>query len=116
MENIINEENIIRKNLFQSLPKWLRIILIPIGILIILSIITVIYWAILLIYKILKINRIIMEYVFKEDHYWTFVICLIMILISALLLSQFVFGLDPFGKFINSIIEKINEIKNNLIK
>lgn len=110
MENIINEENIIRKNLFQSLPKWLRIILI------ILSIITVIYWAILLIYKILKINRIIMEYVFKKDHYWTFVICLIMILISALLLSQFVFGLDPFGKFINSIIEKINEIKNNLIK
>ena len=110
MENIINEENIIRKNLFQSLPKWLRIILI------ILSIITVIYWAILLIYKILKINRIIMEYVFIEDHYWTFVICLIMILISALLLSQFVFGLDPFGKFINSIIEKINEIKNNLIK
>lgn len=99
-----------KTTLFSKLPKWLRIVII------ILSIITVIYWAILLIYKILKINRIIMEYVFKEDHYWTFVICLIMILISALLLSQFVFGLDPFGKFINSIIEKINEIKNNLIK
>lgn len=60
--------NVTKPSLFKSLPKPIRIALT------VLSIITVVFWLFFLIYQFLKLNRIIMAYVFEKEHYWTFVI------------------------------------------
>ena len=94
----------VKKHWYSGLPKWLK------AILLILSIITLIYWFGFMVYQILKGLRVIGAYIFEERNYWTFILCLILIAISALLLAQFYFNLNPFGKFIdwcNSLLDMI---------
>ena len=95
MEQIISVAT--KKTLFQRMPKPLKIILI------ILSIITIIYWVIFAIYNLLKLNRIVMAYIFDKSHYWTFVICLLMIGIAFIIYGQIEYNI--FGKLYNCINE-----------
>ena len=85
----------IKKHWYSGLPKWLK------AILLIISIVTVVYWFGFIVYQILKAIRCVGAYIFDKNHYWTFIICIFLIAISALLLAQFYFNLDPFGKFID---------------
>lgn len=85
----------IKKHWYSGLPKWLK------AVLLIISIITVVYWFGFMVYQILKGIRVIGAYIFEQRNYWTFILCLFLIVISALLIAQFYYGLDPFGKFID---------------
>ena len=96
-------EQVLKKHWYSGFPKWLK------AILLVISIITVIYWLGFLVYQILKAVRCVFAYIFEKEHYWTFIICLFLIFISALLVAQFYYGLDPFGKFlewVKSILDK----------
>lgn len=85
----------IKKHWYSGLPKWLKIVLL------ILSIITLVYWFGFMLYQILKGFRVIGAYIFEQRNYWTFILCVFLIIISALLIAQFYYNLNPFGKFIN---------------
>lgn len=98
---------LIRNSNMPTTIKWILYILLAI---------TMIYWIIILTYKILEYTRRFMSFVSEKRNWWTFIVCIFILLIGTFIVAQFVLGLDPFGKFINSIIEKINEIKNNLLK
>lgn len=98
---------LIRNSNMPAAIKWILYILLAI---------TMIYWIIILTYKILEYTRRFMSFVSEKRNWWTFICCIFILLIGTFIVAQFVLGLDPFGKFINSIIEKINEIKNNLLK
>lgn len=106
MEEVItNVVAATKQSWFSKLPKWLRIILL------ILSIVTVIYWLGFAIYKILEAVRIVMAYIFEKRNYWTFLICILILIVGSLLIAQFYFQLDPFGKLANWFIEKWNELR-----
>ena len=98
---------LIRNSNMPTAIKWILYILLAI---------TMIYLIIILTYKILEYTRRFMSFVSEKRNWWTFICCILILLIGTFIVAQFVLGLDPFGKFINSIIEKINEIKNNLLK
>lgn len=91
--------NVTKPSLFKSLPKPIRIALT------VLSIITVVFWLCKLIFLILKMNRIVMAYVFEKEHYWTFVICLLMIGLAFAIFYQVEY--NAFGKMFIKIKELI---------
>lgn len=83
-----------------QMPKWLKIILYT------LLTITLVYWLILFIYKFLELLRIVIHWCSDKRNWWTFVGCILILGVGSLLLAQFVFGLDPFGKLLNWVLEK----------
>ncbi len=83
--------------------KWLLYILLTI---------TIIYWIIIMAYKLLDLMRRFLHFVSDKKNWWTFVCCVGILLIGTFIVAQFVLGLDPFGKFINSIKEMIDNIRN----
>ena len=74
--------------------------------------ITIIYWIIIMAYKLLDLMRRFLHFVSDKKNWWTFVCCVCILLIGTFIVSQFVLGLDPVGKFINSIKEMIDNIRN----
>ena len=94
-----------RTPLFSRLPKWLRIVLI------VLSILTIVYWLGVVIYKILCGVRIFGEFIFNKRNYWTFLTCIAILLIGTLLVSQFALGLDPIGKAYQYILDQFNNLR-----
>lgn len=100
---IVNQ--VAKTNWFSSLPKWLR------SILIVISIVTVVYWVFFLIYITLSTIRKIGAFIFETRNYWTFLGCILILGIGALLLAQFYFNLDPFGKISEWVINTFNEIR-----
>lgn len=108
-ENIEIPIQIVKKPLAyrigDKLPKILRVIYY------ILLTITLVYWLYRLIGFLLKSIQKIGSFLFEKEHYYTFVFCLFILAIGTLLISQFVFGLDPFGKCINWIVEKWYDLK-----
>ena len=99
MYRLINNSNI------PKVIKWLLYILLTI---------TMIYWIIILSYRILEIIRRTVHFVSEKRNWWTFVCCIFILLIGTFLVAQFVLGLDPMGKFITSVNEMIDNIRNNL--
>ena len=63
-------------------------------------------------YKMLDLMRRFLHFVSDKKNWWTFVGCVCILLIGTFIVAQFVLGLDPFGKFINSIKEMIDNIRN----
>lgn len=94
--------NMVKATWFDKLPKPLRVILT------IISIITVVFWLCKLIFLILKMNRIVMAYIFDKDHYWTFVICLLMIGLAFAIFYQVEYNV--FGKLWNEIVIYVKEL------
>ena len=82
--------------------------------LIIASIITLVYWVIWLIIKILKAIQKVGAFIFEARNYWTFVGCIVVLLIGTLLVAQFLLGLDPIGKFIEFILDKFQWIRDTI--
>lgn len=109
MENEVIE-NVMRKSLFSKLPKWLKVILV------IISILTLVYWVSFIVIKILSAIRFILQEISKKEHWWFFVVTMLVVGIVALLLSQFVFGLDPFGKVISWCVSIFDKIKDPFIQ
>lgn len=90
---------VVKQHWYSNFPKWLKVILL------ILSLITVVYWVGLAIYKILSAIRCVGAFIFEKRNYWTFLCCILILVIGGLLLAQFYFGLDPFGKFVEWAVE-----------
>lgn len=103
----------LHKHWYSDLPKWLK------AILLIISLITVVYWVGFMIYKILCAIRVIGAFIFEKRNYWTFLGCILILGVGALLLAQFYFGLDPVGQFVKwvtSLWESLREAVSELIK
>ena len=103
---------IVKKHWYDKLPKWLKIILL------IISIITMVYWLCFMLYKILCGIRVIGAFIFEKRNYWTFLCCLLILIVGGLLLAQYYFNLNPFGAIIayfNGLIERLREYLGGLI-
>lgn len=87
-------------------PKWLKVILYA------LLTITCIYWVLLGAYKLLNMIRIILHWATHPSNFWTFVICILILVVGSLLVAQFFFNLDPFGKFIDWLVSLWNGFRN----
>lgn len=99
-------DTVVKKSLFSNLPKWLKIFLV------VLSIITMVYWIGYIVIKILALVRFILEQVSKKEHWWFFVIVILLVGIVALLLAQFVYDLNPFGNFFDWCEEIFDKARN----
>lgn len=102
----------IKKNWYNKLPKWLQ------SLLLIISLVTFVYWVGFLFYKILDAIRKIGAFIFDNRNYWTFLTCILILVVGALLLGQFYFNLDPFGKMadgFNNMVYGFREYIANLI-
>lgn len=96
---------LIWKSKIPRIIKWLLYILLTI---------TIIYWIIIMAYKLLDLMRRFLHFVSDKKNWWTFVCCVCILLIGTFIVAQFVLGLDPMGKFINSIKEMIDNIRNSI--
>lgn len=76
---------------------------------------TLVYLLFFMIYCALSIIQKVVSFLFDKRNYWTFVVCVLILLIGSLLIAQFVLGLNPFGKFIDYVIQIWENIKNGLI-
>lgn len=92
-----------------KLPLILKIILI------LLSIVTVVFWVFFLVYHIINLLRAVIHFLTEKKAFWVFIICIVICGIIGLLFAQFYFGLDPFGKAYNWLLDKINIIKQWLV-
>lgn len=90
---------------FSRLPKWLRVLLI------IASIITLVYWLGFIVYKTLSAIRVVGSFIFEKRNYWTFIGCIVILLIGTLVVAQFWLGLDPIGHLQDFVLEKFELIK-----
>ena len=103
------EEQIIKKlHWYDKFPRWLKIVLL------IVSIITMVYWLGFMVYKILCAIRVIGAFVFEKRNYWTFLCCLLILVLGGLLLAQYYFNLDPFGKIVEQISDLIQSIRDSI--
>lgn len=96
---------LIWKSKIPRIIKWLLYVLLTI---------TIIYWIIIMAYKLLDLMRRFLHFVSDKKNWWTFVCCVCILLIGTFIVAQFVLGLDPMGKFINSIKEMIDNIRNSI--
>ena len=99
------EEMVLKKHWYSNFPKWLK------AILLIVSIITLIYWIGFITYKILCAIRVFGAFIFEKRNYWTFLMCIFILVVGSLLIAQFALDLNPFGKLYEWILLKISEIR-----
>ena len=102
------EQEVIKKKIWNIMPKWLKIVLIT------LSIITVVFWLGFLLYWILEIFRKFLVLISDKKGFWIFIVLFIIFSITVLILMQFVWGLNPFGKLYDNLINLINNIRDML--
>ena len=105
-QQIINE---VKNSLFSRLPKWLRITLI------LLSIITMVYWLGFITYKVLSAIRVVGAFVFEKRNYWTFLVCILILVVGSLLVAQFYLDMNPFGEIYEWFIREITELRDSFI-
>lgn len=102
------------KRLYNSqLPKWLKLILY------ILITLTLIYLLCITLYKVLEISRVVIHWVSEKRNWWTFLVCILILLIGSFVIAQCVLGLDPLGAIGNYFIEQWHNLRNaiaNFIK
>lgn len=119
---------VVKKHWYSSYPKWLKIVLLVI------SIVTVVYWVGRLIAIILEAVRTIGELVFDwlskamawignnifgKDHFYTCICCLFIAIVACTLICEFVFDLGVFELIINwalDVWETFRQWCTNLIK
>jgi hypothetical protein len=93
------------RRFYDNLPKWAKVLVM------VLTILTLVWWVGLFIYKFLCLFRVIGEFIFDKRNYWTFLVCILILGIGSLLVAQFLLGLDPIGNVINWFIDRFNEIR-----
>lgn len=104
---IINEA---KRSIYHKLPKWAQFILK------VLSIITVVYWLGYLVYKLLSAIRSIGAFIFEARNYWTFLCCILILVVGTFIAAQCYLGLDPLGQVGNWFIDRWQDFKNILIE
>ena len=103
------EEQVIKKlHWYDKFPRWLKIVLF------IVSVITMVYWVCFMTYKILCAIRVIGAFVFEKRNYWTFLCCILILVLGGLLLAQYYFKLDPFGKIVEQVSNLFNQIRGSV--
>lgn len=85
---------------YSNFPKWVKVLLL------IVSLITMVYWVGFIIYKILSAIRSIGAFIFDKRNYWVFLTCILILVVGALLIAQFYFDLNPFGQFYEWLLEQ----------
>lgn len=94
---------------YNRLPSAIRFILL------VFSIITLVFWLGVFVYKIIDTARKLIHWLTDSRNWWTFVVCILILGIGILLASQFVFNLDPVGKVVNWFNETKDGVKEWLI-
>lgn len=67
---------------------------------------TLIYWLYRVITGVLEMIQRLGAFIFEKRNFYTFIVCLLILGVGVLLASQYVFGLDPFGKIVAWALEK----------
>ena len=65
-------------------------------------------------YKIICDIRVIGAFIFEKRNYWTFLCCILILVLGGLLLAQYYFKLDPFGKIVEQVSNLFNQIRGNI--
>ncbi len=107
MENIEMVEPL-RVSLFSRLPKWLRVTLF------ILSVVTVVFWATKLFYKVWGAIGTFLHFLTEKRNWWTYTFCIVLIIVGSLIVAQFFLELNPFGKAWNGVTEYVNNFIETL--
>lgn len=81
----------------------------------ILLVVTMVYLIGIFLYKFLEYLRIFLHWASDKRNWWTFIACVIFLIIGSLLIAQFSLDLNPFGRFLNWILEKWNDFKELLV-
>lgn len=89
-----------------NMPKFLKILIE------VLLTLTCVYWIGVLIYKILEGLRIFMHWTSDKRNWWTFLMCVAILVVGGLIIAQFFLGLDPFGKMWQGILNTFNNFRN----
>lgn len=99
--------------------RWLNKSEIPIFLKVIIKIILTIscvYMLGYLIYKILDIARGLVHWISKKEHFWLFMACILVTGITAFLLAEFCLGLEPYEKFIEWGMSKIQNFRDMIAR
>lgn len=88
-----------------KLLKWLINILLTI---------TCVYWLGYLVYLLLDSIRKFIHWTTEPHNWWTFLMCVMIVLVGSLIVAQFALGLDPIGKATIYITEKINSLRESI--
>lgn len=100
--------NVVKKSTWYArLPKWLRVLLL------IASIVTIFYWICFCVYWILKFIQIIGSFIFDKNHYWVFLITIILSTLTMLIIAQ-ICGFNPFGKMFDFFKDKFEWIRETI--
>jgi len=120
-------KTVVKTHWYSNLPKWLKVILL------ILSLVTVVYWVGRLIAIILEAVRQLGDLAFKglsiafnkvgsflfdEKKFYTYISCVVIAVIACVLVCEFVFDLGVFEKVANwalEIWERFKETMTDLI-
>jgi len=98
-----------KNSFWNKLPLVIKIILL------LLSIVTIVFWACFIAYHLANLLRAILHFLTEKKAFWIFMMCIIICSVIGLLFAQFYFGLDPFGKAYSWVLDKINIAKQWLI-
>lgn len=98
-----------QESFFSKLPRWFRILLLVV------SIITMVYWVALITYKMLCAIRVIGAFIFEKRNYWTFLFCIAILIFGTLLVAQLFLGLDPVGKIWEYILNQYEQLKETIV-
>ncbi len=94
---------------FDKMPKWLRVLLI------VLSIITIIYWAIWLAFHIWKYTGKALHWISDPRNWWIYTSVILILVVGGLLLAQFCSDIKPFTHLWNNIVELYDSLKEKII-
>lgn len=86
-----------------NIPKILKLLIY------ILLTLSCIYWIGWFVYKFLSITRKIIHWCSDERNWWTFIVCILILVIGSLIIAQFFLGLQPFERFIQWIVDLWND-------
>lgn len=90
------------------IPKWLKILIY------IVVTLTLVYWLGLLVYKFFEALRKFLHWATDKHNWWTFLMCIFILLLGSLLIAQFLLGLDPIGKAAEFIVDKWNNLRDTI--
>lgn len=69
-----------------------------------------------LIYKTLDIARGLIHWLSKKEHFWLFMACILVTGITAFILAEFCLGLEPFEKFTQWVMDKVQDFRDMIAR
>lgn len=78
--------------------------------------ITCVYWLGMMIYKILETIRIFINWTSTRRNWWTFLMCILIVVVGGIIVAQFFLGLNPIGNFLEQMKNWWQEIKADFVE